>query len=33
MLDTLRPLALEPDESPTADYERVRAIIAFISER
>ena len=37
MLDTLRDLTIEPDEvppeSPTADYERVRTIIAFISER
>jgi len=37
MLDILRDLTIEPDEvlaeSPTADYERVRSIIAFISER
>jgi AraC family transcriptional regulator of adaptative response/methylated-DNA-[protein]-cysteine methyltransferase len=37
MLDTLRDLTIEPGEalpeSPTADYERVRSIIAFISER
>jgi AraC family transcriptional regulator, regulatory protein of adaptative response / methylated-DNA-[protein]-cysteine methyltransferase len=37
MLDTLRNLTIEPSEalpeSPTADYERVRSIIAFISER
>jgi AraC family transcriptional regulator of adaptative response/methylated-DNA-[protein]-cysteine methyltransferase len=37
MLDTLRPIALHPDpvvgESPAADYERVRRIVAFISER
>jgi AraC family transcriptional regulator, regulatory protein of adaptative response / methylated-DNA-[protein]-cysteine methyltransferase len=37
MLDTLRNLTIDPSEalpeSPTADYERVRSIIAFISER
>ena len=37
MLDTLRDVTIESGEalpeSPTADYERVRSIIAFISER
>lgn len=38
MLDTLKPIALEPDpsdlpDSPGSDYEHVRRIIAFISER
>src|SRR3954463_2121002 len=38
MLDTLSPITLEPrgldlSDSPGGDYERVRRIIAFISER
>jgi AraC family transcriptional regulator, regulatory protein of adaptative response / methylated-DNA-[protein]-cysteine methyltransferase len=38
MLDTLRDIAIEPGaiemaDEPNADYERVRRIIAFISER
>src|SRR5690606_8696094 len=38
MLDTLRDITIEPahidlPEGPQADYERVRRIIAFISER
>src|SRR3954470_13138297 len=38
MLDTLRDITIEPGhltqpEEPQADYERVRRIIAFISER
>jgi AraC family transcriptional regulator of adaptative response/methylated-DNA-[protein]-cysteine methyltransferase len=38
MLDTLTKITIEPDpqafaESPVSDYERVRRIIAFISER
>jgi AraC family transcriptional regulator of adaptative response/methylated-DNA-[protein]-cysteine methyltransferase len=38
MLDTLSKITIEPDapafaESPVSDYERVRRIIAFISER
>jgi AraC family transcriptional regulator of adaptative response/methylated-DNA-[protein]-cysteine methyltransferase len=38
MLDTLRDVTIEPEgpefaDTPTTDYERVRRIIAFISER
>ncbi len=38
MLDTLSPITVEPErlpdaDNPAADYERVRRIIAFISER
>jgi AraC family transcriptional regulator, regulatory protein of adaptative response / methylated-DNA-[protein]-cysteine methyltransferase len=38
MLDTLRDITIEPDapellDGPTTDYERVRRIVAFISER
>ena len=38
MLDTLNRIAIDPDafetaDSPASDYERVRRIIAYISER